>query len=482
MASPSPTSKTSLDVSSEDIRWTLSRVLESKYFVHAPKKQKFIQLICDYYLQGRATELNEYLIGCEVFEKGAGYNPSVDPVVRVGAHDVRKKLELYYQNEGAADAVRLTVPVGTYVPIFIKRTESVQPQQEEAPVAITDSISLPVASPQVSPSQSKRSSFTRLLAFVSATVHSGVEDKVARSLGRLLLVACLIIFILSGVIIWLLFQPRVSAQPAFADEVLSVSDQAAYKAVWGTFLNNSNSTLLILSNPIVYRPVNAADPEALTKQGIPLAAEQTNLIENLSNSRLPLLPNQVMKLVPAINMFTGLGEAIGAYRLRGLLQRLGENSTLKQSRIVGPGDLKDNNVILLGSVYANQWSRPLSIKENFVYSSRATIENVAPQPGEEREYKSSFDQRTGTLLEDYALITVVPGVSGTNTVMSLSGIYSEGTQAAAEFVTDKEHISELNRRLQQLKGGPPRYYQALLKVRVENAFPTQIILVTVREL
>ncbi len=79
---------------------------------------------------------------------------------------------------------------------------------------------------------------------------------------------------------------------------------------------------------------------------------------------------------------------------------------------------------------------------------------------------------------------MTPGVSGDKTVMVLAGIYSEGTEAAAEFATDSNHLSDLKERLARLGGpeGPPKYYQALLKVRVENSFPTKVSIVTVREL
>jgi hypothetical protein len=68
--------------------------------------------------------------------------------------------------------------------------------------------------------------------------------------------------------------------------------------------------------------------------------------------------------------------------------------------------------------------------------------------------------------------------------MVLAGIFSEGTEAAAEFVTDPHHLNELNQQLRKLKpnANGTMYYQALLKVRVENAFPTKISLITVREL
>jgi hypothetical protein len=41
----------------------------------------------------RAPELNEYLIGREVYSRDDSYDPATDPIVRVGAHSVREKLE-----------------------------------------------------------------------------------------------------------------------------------------------------------------------------------------------------------------------------------------------------------------------------------------------------------------------------------------------------------------------------------------------------
>jgi len=100
--------------------------------------------------------------------------------------------------------------------------------------------------------------------------------------------------------------------------------------------------------------------------------------------------------------------------------------------------------------------------------------NDNPEPGEEREYRPRFNDRTGELIEDFGLITVKPGITDETTLMILAGIKSEGTQAAAEYVTKKEYLNIINQRLQQLSGsnGPWKYYQVLLKVDVDNAMPT----------
>src|SRR5262249_39246963 len=266
--------------------------------------------------------------------------------------------------------------------------------------------------------------------------------------------------------------------------VALAKNRDSHGVVWEPFLESHEPTMLILSNPTVYRAVTGAAPDVAARKAIVLTTEQASVLTNASGGRLPLKQDQPLQLVPAFNMYTGIGEAIGVYRLSSLLQAAGEQTLLKQSRSVGPEDLRDQDMILLGSGYSNQWSKPLSIKENFVYTTHATIENLAPATGEQREYRAVFDERTGNLLEDYALITVTPGVTGERTVMVLAGIYSEGTEAAAEFVTGANYLNELNQRLRQLgaQDGPPRYYQALLKVRVENSFPTKITLLTVREL
>src|SRR5215470_20374940 len=104
----------------EEVRQLLERILCSRQFSNAPKKQKFLQLICEAYLDGRAGKLNEYLIGYEVFDRNETYDPALDSIVRVGAHEVRKKLERYYKSEGKNDEILLEIPAGSYIPIFTR--------------------------------------------------------------------------------------------------------------------------------------------------------------------------------------------------------------------------------------------------------------------------------------------------------------------------------------------------------------------------
>jgi hypothetical protein len=464
-----------LAVSETEVREVLARILQSKHFYHAPKKQKFLRLICDYYLLGRAGELNEYLIGQEVFDRTESYNPAADPIVRVGAHDIRKKLDLYYQQDGINDAVRLVIPIGSYEPAFVRnfpQSLTATPAEEALEAAPTD-----LTSKITQHSGTAESTITDTV-LLGPRVAPAKELRGRWVFGLGVFSACTLV-----AVAWLLWA-NWNLQRQLTQGASGQKAQNNGGLVWEPFFNDDAPTLLILSNPSVYRSAHEADPAVIADKGVTLTPAQARELTNVTGSRLPLLADQVVRLIPAPNMYTGIGEAVGAYRLTGLLQGMHEKTLLKQSRNTGPEDLKQYDAILLGSVYANQWSKPLSIKENFVFTSHATIQNLEPVAGEAREYKAVFDQRNGVLLEDHALISVMPGVSGERTIMVLAGTFSEGTQAASEFVTTAGTLAELNQRLQQTKANASasRYYQALIKVRVENSFPTKATLVAFREL
>jgi hypothetical protein len=454
------------EAAQEEMRQALNRVLNSKHFVHAPMKQKFLRLTCDFHMSGRGSELNEYLIGREVFDRDDSYNPATDPIVRVGAHGVREKLSLYYQKEGVDDDFRIEIPVGSYEPVFI-RTAQGQPAE---PAAL---------------SIEARADVEIEKAFTAADAETEANEGKPRARGKRVLAAMRVAIAGLSIAVVALLAILIGQRGNVESHALSVAkNRDSHGVVWEPFLKSPEPTMLILSNPTVHRAVTDADPDLATRGAITLTSEQATTFTNASGGRLPLKQDKPLQLIPAYNMYTGIGEAIGVYRLASLLQAAGEQTLLKQSRSIGPEDLRDYDIIILGSVYSNQWSKPLSIKENFVYTTRATIENLAPAQGEQSEYKAVFDERAGTLIEDYALITVTPGVTGQRTVMVLAGIYSEGTEAATDFVTNASYLNDLNQRLRQLRdqSAPPKYYQALLKVRVENAFPTKVSLLTVREL
>src|SRR5436309_1045429 len=111
-------------ISRYEMRDQLRRILLSRYFIKARKKSRFLEFVCEQVLLGNAEKLNEYLIGVEIYERGADFNPQDDAIVRVQAHEIRRALRDYHSEEGKDDPWRIDLPPGHYVPIFTKLAES----------------------------------------------------------------------------------------------------------------------------------------------------------------------------------------------------------------------------------------------------------------------------------------------------------------------------------------------------------------------
>ena len=100
------------------IRAELDRVLASDAFRAAPQLSAFLSFVVERTVEGRAAELKGYTIAVEALGRPADFNPQIDPIVRVEAGRLRRALTQYYANEGQADPLQLSMPVGGYVPVF----------------------------------------------------------------------------------------------------------------------------------------------------------------------------------------------------------------------------------------------------------------------------------------------------------------------------------------------------------------------------
>ena len=444
----------------------LEKVLQSRTLQNSESLKAFLRFVVEKTVdQGEDVLLKEYTIATEVFGRNSDYDPRIDSVVRVQAGRLRTKLQEYYNTEGKGDQIIIDLPKGHYHPVFI--CHHARPDGEGPPAAHRPQDDAASNGHGAAPLSDSR---------------QGAEGVAVPDRGRVVVLLLGGIVLLLGVAVSVLYSSNreLRRQATGVDPSFNSED---YKAVWGAFVDDPEAPLLVLSNPAVYRFLNEADPDSLARRAIQLSPDQARMHFEAPEFKGQWVGGETPRLIPSLGMYTGMGEAIGLYRLTDLFRAAGKTILLRQSRHASAADLKYRNVILLGSIYVNEWTRRLPSVENFNYTFSATIENRDPLPGEEREYKPHFNEQ-GALAVDYALITVKPNVSGEHAVMTLAGVFSEGTEAAAEFVTTRNHLAVLGQRLRQLGGqnAPPRYYQALLKVEVENGTPTTITLLSLRAL
>src|SRR5688572_3480182 len=111
------------------VRAQLMRILMSPRFARATRLRRFLSYAVDEALAGRFERLKEYSLGVDVFDRGSGFDPSVDPIVRVDARRLRKALADYYAADGASDPVEIVLPTGSYLPAFRLRPKGAPAQR-----------------------------------------------------------------------------------------------------------------------------------------------------------------------------------------------------------------------------------------------------------------------------------------------------------------------------------------------------------------
>ncbi len=125
-----------------EIRAGLARILASDAFRAAPQLSAFLAFIVERAIAGRGGELKGYTIAVEAFGRSPDFDPQSDPIVRVEAGRLRRALAQYYAGEGTADPLRITIPVGAYVPAF-ERVERMAAEVEEPARSVLDPSSAP---------------------------------------------------------------------------------------------------------------------------------------------------------------------------------------------------------------------------------------------------------------------------------------------------------------------------------------------------
>lgn len=93
---------------------TLERLLASPAFRKSEQCQKFLRFVVEHSLAGEEERLRERNIGIEVFARRPDYDSAEDPVVRVRATEVRKRLAQYYGETPQSGDVRIEIPSGSY--------------------------------------------------------------------------------------------------------------------------------------------------------------------------------------------------------------------------------------------------------------------------------------------------------------------------------------------------------------------------------
>jgi hypothetical protein len=415
-------------------REELHRVLQSKYFSSSPKKSRFLEFVAEQTFLGNGDKLNEYLIGVEVYGRGPDFNPQEDPIVRVQAHDIRRALKNYYEEEGRNGLLRVELPAGHYVPAFIK----VAPGEQVV-----------AAEPPTSPLPPNRAPLAMVLVVGLSTV-------------------CLVLAVL-------LAHERSRNRDLAQHPLPTLPENLEW--FWRPFLPPEEAPIIVIPNHPLLRAAHGGDSPQTVSRGHLIPKDELPEFRDTIHFR----ELKQFVFVPSTTDFTAVGETMGLANLFALFAQTGQIPRLLQSRLVTFEEIKHGNTILLGG---NQtWSGRIYLYPEGFHFVNGTILNKNPRPGEQAIYKPEFDPVTNQLSRDYALVLMLPNDRKENRILLIYGIYTQGSQAAMEYVTNPERLAELHQALLDLSPdhkSVPHYFQALLQTTVENYVPGKTSLVSVR--
>lgn len=132
------------------IQEQLERLLANPHFKHSRRFPSFLRYIIEQTLSGQTDLLKERTLGIEIFGRDADYDTASDPIVRVTAAEIRKRIAQYYLEPGHEQELRISLPLGSYIPQFqwLQKTENngtTQPTSTPAENQLHPEQSLPLA-------------------------------------------------------------------------------------------------------------------------------------------------------------------------------------------------------------------------------------------------------------------------------------------------------------------------------------------------
>ncbi len=109
-------------ISADATRNQLQQIVASLEFTATESQRKFLNFVVLETLAGNSDQIKGFTVATRVFGRGDDFDQATDPIVSIQANKLRRALERYYLVAGQDDPIRIDIPKGTYVPVFIQQS------------------------------------------------------------------------------------------------------------------------------------------------------------------------------------------------------------------------------------------------------------------------------------------------------------------------------------------------------------------------
>ena len=390
---------------------------------------KLLRYLANHALDHPGTPLKEYQIATEVFGRQSDFDPQLDSMVRVQAGRLRTKLAEHYSTAGASDAIWVELPKGTYVLAFhhgppggakTHYNGAHEARPEGQAEAVKPALVLP------------RSSMVAVAAL------------------SLLLAVSL------GVIAMLAWGRKTAPTTVVTNEGVA----RAFAIFWKSFVAGPEEPLVIFSNAAF-----VGQPDV-----------NMHYYEPAKDARAMIMDH-----------YTGVGEVLAVHDLDVVFAALRQPIRVKRGSLFTLDDAKNNDLIFIGSPAENLALLEIPSTKEFTFrkitagirQGNTEIINSHPRNGEPAEFLAT-PHNSQPLIEDYAVIALVPGMNPARSEMILAGTTTIGTQAAVEFVCSQNLLEDLLRKLSVASPGELKPFEAVIRVKVARGVPVESTIVALR--
>ena len=403
------------------IRSALASILESHAFSSSKQCRDLLSYVVEQSLLAETGVLRERVIGIEVFGRPANYNTSEDPVVRMRAADVRKRLAQYYQSADEDNSLpHIELHPGSYRATFRVELQKKDP----SPPTATSAEPLQMPQVEIAPTTSLRPAKVNFWVIAASVV--------------LLVVAAI------GAQRWL---------------SLRVTPLSMQQKFWAPLLSTDKPALIYLGANAAY----IFTPEFLNRYQLTHKLDQ-----NGPEFFVDLTPHSSIStddLRPVQNSFVTVGDLAATTQLTTLLNGFHQRFVLRSAADVSFGDLRNTPTVLVGG-FNNRWT--LAMTKDLPYSFKDGTRIV--ERGHPEHFWIVKSSPMTPSYDDFAVISrLVQSKTGAPS-MIVAGIGQNGTQAAAEFLADPERVTAALR--QAPKGWEAMNIQIVLRVGVIDYLPS----------
>ena len=425
------------------IRKHLAEITEGAAFKGSHRSAQFLRYIVEQAIEGHLDSLKERVIGVELFGRSTTYDTSEDAIVRVTASDVRKRLLQHYGRYGATLGLRITLPLGSYVPVITH--ENGQFANGAPAVGAAEDL------PALPPAQHEADHDP------SAPVPGAENDERRSPLRRLwvtvVVVLCAIGLFAGGELVGRYDAPNWNPQ--------------LDNSPWSAFLKSPRLTHIIVSDPAM------VEIQQLTGHQI-TASDYANR-DYLPN---PNTLSPEVKRACNVILRDGISASVDppiAVEIAALGQSLAKKLRVHSARNLRMGDLQtDDNFVFLGSPRSNPWTSLFNdqLDFRFVFDKavgQEVIHNFRPRSHEMTEYlPTALGGGTG---ESYAIVALVQNMDQNGQVLLLAGVNAEGTEAAGRFVTDLPRFSKALEQCGETHSKALSHFELLLRLNTMAGSP-----------